>query len=106
MINTPPSLKGTLAFPATAGGIEWGGGALDPTTNTYVVNSSDVAQIYTLLPRADYDKVNAGKNIEQKNANGYFAMLGAPYGFELLTFLNPLGMPCWKPPYGTLSSTT
>jgi len=101
---TPPSLKGTLAFPATAGGIEWGGGALDPTTNTYVVNSSDVAQIYTLLPRADYDKVNAGKNIEQKNANGYFAMLGAPYGFELQTFLNPLGMPCWNGPYGTISS--
>lgn len=28
---TPPSLKGTLAFPATAGGVEWGGGAVDPT---------------------------------------------------------------------------
>ncbi len=31
-------------------------------------------------------------------------MLGAPYGFELQTFLNPLGMPCWNGPYGTLSS--
>src|SRR6185312_16409928 len=67
-------------------------------------NSSDVAQIYTLLPGADYDKVNAGKNIGQKNANGYFAMLGAPYGFNLQTFLNPMGMPCWNGPYGTLSS--
>ena len=58
---TPPSLKGTLAFPATAGGVEWGGGALDPTTNTYIVNSSSVAQIYKLLTRADYDKINAGR---------------------------------------------
>jgi len=102
---TPPSLKGTIAAPATAGGIEWGGGALDPTTNTYVVNSSEVVQIYKLLTRADYDKVNAGRDIGQKNANGYFAMLGAPYGFELQTFLTPgTGMPCWNPPYGTLSS--
>jgi len=101
---TPPSLKGTLAFPATAGGVEWGGGALDPTTNTYIVNSSQVAQIYRLHTRAEYDKINAGLDIGQKNANGYFAMLGAPYGFELQTFLNPLGMPCWNGPYGTLSS--
>jgi quinoprotein glucose dehydrogenase len=101
---TPPSLKGTLAFPATAGGIEWGGGALDPTSNTYVVNSSEVAQIYKLLTRADYDKINAGESIGQKNTNGYFAMLGAPYGFMLQTFLNPEGMPCWNGPYGTLSS--
>lgn len=101
---TPPSLQGTLAYPATAGGVEWGGGALDPTTNTYVVNSSSVAQIYRLLKREDYDKVNAGRSIGQKNANGYFAQLGAPYGFELQTFLNPMGMPCWNGPYGTLSS--
>jgi quinoprotein glucose dehydrogenase len=102
---TPPSLgNGTLVFPATAGGVEWGGGALDPTTNTYVVNSSEVAQIYKLLTRADYDKVNAGRSIGEKNQNGYFAMLGAPYGFELQTFLNAEGMPCWKGPYGTLSS--
>jgi quinoprotein glucose dehydrogenase len=101
---TPPSLQGTLAFPATAGGVEWGGGAVDPTTNTYIVNSSQVAQIYKLIPRADYDKINAGKDIEAKNSNGYFAQLGAPYGFNLQTFLNPLGMPCWNGPYGTLSS--
>ena len=101
---TPPSLKGTLAFPATAGGVEWGGGALDPTSNTYIVNSSDVAQIYRLHTREDYDKINASRDIGQKNANGFFAQLGAPYGFELQTFLNPLGMPCWNGPYGTLSS--
>src|SRR6185437_15977590 len=59
---------------------------------------------YQLLTRDDYNKVNAGKNIGQKNADGYFAMLGAPYGFHLKTFLNPEGMPCWNGPYGTISS--
>ena len=36
---TPPSLRGSISWPATVGGVEWGGGAVDPTTNTYVVNS-------------------------------------------------------------------
>ena len=36
---TPPSIRGSISWPATVGGVEWGGGALDPTTNTYVVNS-------------------------------------------------------------------
>jgi quinoprotein glucose dehydrogenase len=101
---TPPSLKGTLAYPATVGGVEWGGGALDPTSNTYIVNSSSVAQIYRLVKRSDYDATNTGKSPDQKNAAGYFAQLGVPYGFHIETFLNPLGMPCWNGPYGTLSS--
>ena len=98
---TPPSLKGSLVFPATAGGVEWGGGAVDPTSGTYVVNSSEVAQIYRLIPRDEYNK-----DIQQPDAKskGYFAMEGAPYGFQLQTFLNSLGMPCWNGPYGTLSS--
>lgn len=96
---TPPSLKGSIAFPATAGGIEWGGGAIDPTSDTYVVNSSDVVQIYKLLTRENYKKASS-----RPGAKGFSAMAGAPYGFQLKTFLNPEGMPCWNGPYGTLSS--
>jgi quinoprotein glucose dehydrogenase len=93
---TPPSLQGSLIFPPTTGGVEWGGGAVDPASGTYVVNSSRVVQIYQLIKRADYDK-DAGKA-------GYFPQTGSPYGVQLKSFLNPIGMPCWKPPYGTLSS--
>jgi len=100
---TPPSLKGSIAYPATAGGVEWGGGALDPTSNTYVVNSSDVVQIYQLLKREDYDSAVRAHGSE--GGGGYSAMEGAPYGFRLQTFLTPgTGIPCWNPPYGTLSS--
>ena len=100
---TPPSLQGSIAFPATAGGVEWGGGALDPSSNTYVVNSSDVVQIYQLLKRADYDA--AVREHGSEGGGGYSAMEGAPYGFRLQTFLTPgSGVPCWNPPYGTLSS--
>ena len=95
---TPPALgAGSLVYPGTAGGVEWGGGAVDPATNTYVVNSSSVPMIVQLLTRADYLAIPPG-------ALEYYPMAGSPYGVRQVYFLNRLRMPCWKPPYGTLSS--
>ncbi|MEJ2624542.1 MAG: pyrroloquinoline quinone-dependent dehydrogenase [Pseudolabrys sp.] len=99
---TPPSVKGSLVYPSTAGGIEWGGGAVDPTTGTYVVNSSAVAQIYRLIPRKEYEQETKG--MKDPSSHGYYAQEGSPYGFYLHNFVNKWGMPCWKPPYGTISA--
>lgn len=96
---TPPSLKGTLTYPPTSGGVEWGGGAVDPVTNTYIVNNSYVAQIYQLLTRKQYEAKTHGK--KKKN---YFPMTGSPYGFHITNFTNWLGMPCWAPPYGSIAA--
>ena len=98
---TPPSIRGSISWPATIGGVEWGGGALDPTTNTYVVNSDRVPQVYSLVPRAEANKIY-GDNLRGKD--GYAAQAGSAYGFKLENFLNIWGMPCWDPPYGTLLS--
>ena len=98
---TPPSLQGTLTFPATAGGHQWGGGAVDPDTGIYYVNSSNVVQIYQLIERGEYDGLSSGGT---EGEGGLFPMNGAPYGFRLTNFMNPLGMPCWKPPYGEMSA--
>jgi quinoprotein glucose dehydrogenase len=99
---TPPSIQGTLTYPATVGGTEWGGGAVDPDNGTYVVNSSSVVQIYRLLPRDKYQTTAVTSSGSDKP--GYSAMAGAPYGVYVDNFMNPLGMPCWNPPYGTLAS--
>lgn len=98
---TPPSLRGSVSWPATVGGVEWGGGAVDPTTGTYVVNADQVPQIYTLIPRAE---ANQKYGNAQRGADGYSAQEGSAYGFKLENFLNMWGMPCWAPPYGQLSS--
>ncbi len=98
---TPPSIRGSISWPATIGGVEWGGGALDPTTNTYVVNSDRAPQVYTLVPRAEANKTY-GDALRGKG--GYAAQAGSAYGFKLENFLNMWGMPCWEPPYGTLLS--
>ena len=98
---TPPSLKGSLIYPATIGGVEWGGGAVDPNKQIFVVNNSSAVQIYKLIPRKEYDAALASGGSETA---GLFPMTGSPYGIQLTTFLNPIGMPCWKPPYGSLSA--
>jgi quinoprotein glucose dehydrogenase len=98
---TPPTLgAGTLVYPPSSGGIEWGGGALDPDNNIFVVNSSHVVMVYLLIPRADYEKEKKAAS----NPSDYYPMAGAPYGIEITSFTNVFGMPCWKPPYGVISA--
>lgn len=96
---TPPSRKGSIIYPPSAGGIEWGGGAVDPSTGTYVVNSSNVVFVYRLLSREKYDAAT-----KHGTPSSFFPQAGSPYGIDLHEFSNWLGMPCWKPPFGTLSS--
>lgn len=98
---TPPSLQGSITYPPTTGGTEWGGGAVDPRSGIYVVNSSSVVQIYRLVPREQYEAEAAAPGNETA---GFSPMTGTPYGFQLTTFLNPIGMPCWKPPYGMIAA--
>jgi quinoprotein glucose dehydrogenase len=95
---TPPSLEGSLIFPGSFGGVGSGGGATDPAGQSFVVNASQNVQIYRLFRRSDFDNVDNGE------AAGYFPMTGTPYGVRVQTFRNAFGMPCWNPPYGTLSS--
>ena len=49
---TPPSVKGTLNFPGTIGGSEWGGAAFDPSTNIIYLKSNESPEI-DLLQKID-----------------------------------------------------
>ena len=42
--------KRTVIFPGFDGGAEWGGPALDPTTDTLFVNATEMAWITALIP--------------------------------------------------------
>lgn len=99
-IYTPPSLEGTIVYPGTAGGAQWGGGALDPETNRFYVNVSKIVQTLTLIPREAYEEVASGSGNEQ----GYYPQTGSPYGFKLGNWQTSTGLPCSVPPYGTLSA--
>ncbi len=48
-IFTPPSLRGTMLFPGTDGGGEWGGAAFDPETALLYVNSNEQPWIIRMV---------------------------------------------------------
>jgi quinoprotein glucose dehydrogenase len=48
-VYTPPSLRGTMLFPGTDGGGEWGGAAYDPETGLLYVNSNEQPWIIRLV---------------------------------------------------------
>jgi quinoprotein glucose dehydrogenase len=99
---TPPSKKGWLMYPSTAGGPNWGGGAWDPDQQLLVTNVSQVGIWLQLLdsedapppPRGDYSAgapMGPPSKIEQTD-----------YAIQQKIFLSPMFMPCTPPPWSTL----
>jgi quinoprotein glucose dehydrogenase len=99
---TPPSEKGWLMYPSTAGGPNWGGGAWDPDKNYLITNVSQVALWLQLLPneaapappRGDY---SAGAPMGPPSK-----IDGTDYAIQQKIFLSPMYQPCTKPPWSTL----
>ncbi|NML23115.1 pyrroloquinoline quinone-dependent dehydrogenase [Pseudoflavitalea sp. G-6-1-2] len=46
---TPPSVRGSINFPSTIGGSEWGGAAYDPTSGVLYLKSNESPEISQLL---------------------------------------------------------
>ncbi len=94
---TPPSTQGTILYPFTGGGANWGGGAFDPHTNRLYVNTSSAVHIVKLIPRAEADEDwHDVPNGEQA------PMRGSPFAMSRAVMLSPLGLPCNPPPWGLL----
>jgi quinoprotein glucose dehydrogenase len=93
---TPPSLQGSLQYPGTPGGANWGGAAYDPERRLLILNQSRIAMTHRLVPRAE-----AGGG-----ARGYYMgvspQAGTPYAVAQDVPVSPFGVPCSPPPWGTL----
>lgn len=96
-IYTPPSEQGTIVFPFTGGGTNWGGLAFDPQAQTVYVNTSSMMHLIRLIP-AD----NVAAEQEGHLNREISAQRGAPFGMSRDTILSPLGLPCNPPPWGML----
>ncbi len=96
---TPPSLKGTVLFPFTGGGANWGGGAFDAARQLFVINTNRIAHVIRLIPRDDAAAAHA---VDPKIEIG--SALGTPYAASREALLSPLGLPCNTPPWGTLNA--
>jgi quinoprotein glucose dehydrogenase len=94
---TPPSTQGTLVYPFTGGGVNWGGLAFDPGRQLVFVNTSNVLHKVTLIPAKDF----AAAKRREPNAE-ISPQKGAPFAMKRETLLSPIGMPCNRPPWGQL----
>jgi quinoprotein glucose dehydrogenase len=98
---TPPSLKGTIAFPGNIGGVNWGSAAWDPVRNILLANTNRVAAVARLIPRADVK--NALGSIHEMAWRGEYApQKGTPYGMHRDWLVSPSRLPCNAPPWGAL----
>ena len=100
-IFQPPSTRESIMLPGAAGGINWGGIAFDPTRQLAVVNTMDLPWLVTLVPRA---KLPAQMRDPRYRGWEFGLMRGTPYAMRRRTFMSGLGIPCIKPPWGSLTA--
>ncbi|HKQ11127.1 MAG TPA: pyrroloquinoline quinone-dependent dehydrogenase [Rhizomicrobium sp.] len=96
-IYTPPSTQGTIVYPFTGGGTNWGGLSFDAGRNVVFVNTSNMMHLVTLIPAKDIDAMRKAHPHEEISRNR-----GAPFGMWRRTLLSPWGLPCNPPPWGKL----
>jgi len=96
-LYTPPSTQGTVLFPMTGGGVNWGGAAIDPVNQILYANVSRAIHIVKLLPRA---AVPDGFN--PPPGHDFGQQRGAPFAMTRAIALSPLGLLCNKPPWGEM----
>ncbi len=105
-IYTPPTDqgRGTLLFPGTVGGPNWGGIAIDPGRGIIVSNHSRLPNQVLLVPRAEVKDVPIGEGGRRPD-QAVAPQGGAPWGVSRPMWLSPLGVPCISPPWGYLVAT-
>jgi quinoprotein glucose dehydrogenase len=97
----PPALKDSLMQPGNAGGSNWGGIAFDPQRQLAIANTMNLPFVVTLIPRAE---LAAQRDSEEYKGFEFARQTGTPYGMRRKTFMSSLGIPCVKPPWGTLAA--
>lgn len=95
---TPPSEQGTIMFPGPLGGSNWGSVAVHPERRILVGNTTRLAMVARLIPRAEADAREAG------GEKLFHPQRGTPYAVEVYPLLSPLGAPCNPPPWGALTA--
>ncbi|MGH0033494.1 MAG: pyrroloquinoline quinone-dependent dehydrogenase [Myxococcota bacterium] len=96
-IFTPPDPEGSIEYPSTAGGANWGGVAIDPERRLLVLNQTHLAQAVTMFARDEL-----GDLPPEELGRRYLQHRGTPWVFDNQVLVSPLGIPCVPPPWGTL----
>ena len=105
-IFTPPSLKGSIQFPGSVGGVNWGSSAYDEQRHLLVMNTNRLAFYVRLIPREKYDADIHAATSNDRAHGEWGRQAGTPYAM----FRTPLIGPsetltlCSPPPWGTVAA--
>ena len=95
-LYTPPSTRGTVIFPMTGGGVNWGGAAFDPVNQILYANTSYAVHLVKLIPRAE------AEDFKPPQGHDFGPQRGAPFAMTRRVAMSPLGILCNKPPWGAM----
>jgi quinoprotein glucose dehydrogenase len=100
-IFTPPSIEGTIQYPGAAGGMNWGGVAIDPVNGMMFANQMHMPQVVWLVPRKEFEAIDPDTLEYPQEA---YPQAGTPYGVKKGPLFSSFGAPCNPPPWGTLKA--
>ena len=114
---TPPSISGTVIYPASLGGPNWGSGAFDAETGILYARVNSMAYLVWLSEGAPKGAEKNAERARDQLKSGLFrppdAALGGggmlmgdtPYAINMAALVGPNGTPCGGSPYGRLVAT-
>jgi len=99
---TPPSEQGSIVAPSNVGGSNWSGMSYDPVRGLLILNVNRVANVITLIPRAQAPQAGTGERLGVE----FGRMEGTPYVARREYLFDPDNgkLPYTRPPWGTLAA--
>ncbi|KAA8734739.1 membrane-bound PQQ-dependent dehydrogenase, glucose/quinate/shikimate family [Acinetobacter qingfengensis] len=104
-LYTPPGETPYIEWPSLLGGFNWGGISVDESTGLMFVNDMRMPLRMSLVRKEDMGKYK----ISTDEVPGFMGtvrpqMAGAYAGIKIDIMQSKLGIPCQKPPFGTMTA--
>ncbi len=99
---TPPSESGWIGYPSYFGGSNWGSMAIDASRGLLITNTSRMASVLRLIPRAKFIARMTAAQERGETPPQWEPQEGTPYAMTRDFLVSFLGLPCSPPPWGTL----
>jgi quinoprotein glucose dehydrogenase len=98
---TPPSLGGTLVFPGSVGGVNWGSASWDPERQLLFAVTNRLAAVVKLIPRTELKSTLANRATNRMTGE-FGTQKGTPFAMYREWLVSPAGVPCNAPPWAAL----
>ncbi|WP_455814054.1 glucose/quinate/shikimate family membrane-bound PQQ-dependent dehydrogenase [Pseudomonas graminis] len=103
-LYTVPGTDLSLSFPGSLGGMNWGSLSTDPNNHYIFANDMRLGLWVQMIPAKPSNGPASNGGEAVNTGMGAVPLKGTPFAVNKNRFMSPLGIPCQKPPFGTLSA--